>query len=189
MMSYLDDESIGASTTKTPSQSMSSVDPLVEHGNIDNSNKRPKNMINQKKKRRKHSRKEKTDLISFDDIAEEGISSDDDHDGSHTHENQSSINETPSFVGRRVVSNSNEPTNRSNISSMLQHLLSATSKLESQYLRPLLVAQERTETLTKSLFANQKKIAKALRKQKVTLNFVQMFRVDVLLYISRSIFH
>jgi hypothetical protein len=41
--------------------------------------------------------------------------------------------------------------------------------------RPLLVAQERNETLTKSLFANQKKIAKALRKQKVSLRFVQMF--------------
>jgi len=189
MMSYLEEESIGTSTRKIPSQSMSSVDPLTEVGNVDKSNKRPKHTINQKNKRRKHSHKEKTALISFDDIAEEEISSDDDHDGSHTHENQSSTNKTPSFVGRRVVSNSNEPTNRSNTPSMLQQLLAATSKLESQYLRPLLVAQERTETLTKSLFTNQKKIAKALRKQKVTLNFVQMFRVDVLLYISRSIFH
>ncbi len=188
-MFYLDEESIGASTKKTSSQSISSVDPLIEHGDINKLNKRPKHTINQKNKRRKNSRKEKTDLISFDDIAEEEISSDDDHDGSHIHGNQSSINETPSFVGRRVVPNSNEPTNRSNISSTLRQLLSATSKLESQYLRPLLVAQERIETLTKSLFTNQKKIAKALRKQKVTLSFVQMFRVDVLLYISRSVFH
>ncbi|CAF1676413.1 unnamed protein product, partial [Adineta ricciae] len=48
----------------------------------------------------------------------------------------------------------------------------ATSKLESQYLRPLLVAQERTETLIKSLFANQKKIAKALRKQKINISLI-----------------
>ncbi len=174
-MSYLEDESIGTSTRKAPSQSMSSVDPSIEAGNVDKSNKRSKHMANQKNKRRKHSHKEKTALISFDDIAEEEISSDDDHDESHTRENQSSTNETPSFAGRRIVSDSNEPTNRSNTSSILQQLLAVTSKLESQYLRPLLVAQERTETLTKSLFANQKKIAKALRKQKVTLGFVQMF--------------
>jgi hypothetical protein len=174
MISYLDNEVIDTSTRKSPSQSILSADPPPELGNVDKSNKRPKQTINQKNKRRKHSHKEKTDLISFDDIGEGEISSDDDRDGRRAQENQSSINETPSFVGRRVVPSSNESVNRSNSSSILQQLLAATSKLESQYLRPLLIAQERSETLTKCLFDNQKKIAKALRKQKVMLDFIQM---------------
>ena len=54
---------------------------------------------------------------------------------------------------------------------MTQQLLATTLKLESQYLCPLLVAQERTKAVTKCLNINQKKIQRAFRKRKVILPF------------------
>jgi hypothetical protein len=149
-----------------------SVDTPPERENADKSNKLPKHTSNQKNKRRKHSHKEKTSTISFDDVGVGDISSDDDPEERRVQENQSSINETPSFVGRRVVRSADESINRSSTSSTLQQLLTVTSKFESQYLRPLLVGQERIEIMAKSLYDNQRKIAKALRKQKVTLIFL-----------------
>jgi hypothetical protein len=128
--------------------------------------RRSKNDDEAKKKRQKQSEKDKTNVTSFDDPQGEN-SSDDDDQQTFVRDHQPLNKETPTFAGQRVVATTNEQPNYSNLSSMFQRLLASTSKIESQYLRPLLIAQERTETLTKCLFENQKKIQKVLRKQKV----------------------
>jgi hypothetical protein len=128
-------------------------------------------------KRRKHCEKENNTYATFDDVNDEEITSDSDLeqtsilDKSCVHPNRSSTISTPTFVGRHVTANDTESVQRATTSSMFQQLLGFTSKLESQYLRPLLVAQERTETMIKNLYANQQKIQKILRKQKVLLGF------------------
>lgn len=126
-------------------------------------------------KRRKHSSKEKRTTVTFDDSL-----SDEDSDETVAvvesreqvqplvNQNRSSSAETPQFSGRRVTPKPpNETANQPNISSILQQILGSTNKLESQYLRSLVVGQERLETMTKCIFANQKKIQKTLRKHKV----------------------
>jgi hypothetical protein len=124
-------------------------------------------------KRRKHSSNEKIALISFDDDVDETDSSNHGEEESRLTEKRSSTGITPSFVGHRVIASPAHSTHRSTVSSMTQQLLAATWKLESQHLRPLLVAQERTEAMTKCLIINQKKIQRALRKQKVSLPFFE----------------
>lgn len=102
-------------------------------------------------------------------------SSNDGREESRLQERQSSTGDIPSFVGQRVIASPTHATHRSTVSSMTQQLLAMTSKLESQYLRPLLAAQERTEAIVKCLIINQKKIEKALRKQKVILIVFKYF--------------
>jgi glycyl-tRNA synthetase beta subunit len=53
-------------------------------------------------------------------------------------------------------------------SSTLQKILTMTNKFESQYLKPILLKLEKTESALKCLYANQKKIQNSLRKQKVS---------------------
>ena len=84
------------------------------------------------------------------------------------------------FVGRHVTPDDTETTQRATTSSMFQQLMGTTSKIESQYLRPLLVAQERIEKMIKNLFTNQQKIQKTLRKQKVLL----ILRYDIQIIFS-----
>jgi len=50
----------------------------------------------------------------------------------------------------------------------LQKILTMTNKFESQYLKPILLKLEKTESALKCLYANQKKIQNSLRKQKVS---------------------
>ena len=92
----------------------------------------------------------------------------------HTHTNQFSAHETPTFVGRRIIENDKKSKNKSPdlSSSTINQLLALTTKFETQYLKPLLVGQERIEGMTKCLFANQKKIQNILRKQKVIDNLL-----------------
>ena len=139
-------------------------------GKVDMSNKRnQKHVHDPKNKRRKHSTKEKAAVTSFDDDPDEADSSDEGEEESCVRDKQATTGTIPAFVGQRVIASPTRPNPRSSVSSMTQQLLAATSKIESQYLRPLLVAQERTEAMTKCLFINQKKIQKALRNQKVML--------------------
>ena len=126
-------------------------------------------------KRRKISSKEKRTAVTFDDSFSDGDLDEAAADvesreqvQSMANKNRSSSNETPQFSGRRVTpKTTNETATEPNISSILQRILGTTNKLESQYLRSLLVGQERLETMTKCIFANQKKIQKTLRKHKV----------------------
>ena len=137
-------------------------------GKMEMSNKRHQKHANDSKnKRRKHSTREKAAVTSFDDDPDEAASSDEEEGEGRGQNEQASTGTIPAFVGQRVIASPSRPNSRSSVSSMTQQLLAATSKLESQYLRPLLVAQERTEAMTKCLFINQKKIQKALRSQKV----------------------
>ena len=142
--------------------------------------KRPQKHVNaSKSKHRKHHHKEKATVRSFDDDVE--IDSSDDGEGEDCIQTKKSATaNTPAFVGHRIVSDlpQSTPTPRSTVSSMMQQLLAATSKLESQYLRSLVVAQERTEAMTKCLFVNQKKIQKTLRKQKVSSSLFKTTRDD-----------
>ena len=139
-------------------------------GDTNKPSKRPQRHVSaSKSKRRKQHHKEKATARSFDDDVEIDSSNDgEEEDCIQT--KKSSTDNTPAFVGHRIISDppQSAPTPRSTVSSMMQQLLAATSKLESQYLRPLVVAQERTEAMTKCLFVNQKKIQKTSRKQKVS---------------------
>lgn len=105
-------------------------------------------------KRRKHSSKEKIALISFDDDVDEANSSNGGEEESCLTKKRSSIGITPSFVAHRVIASPTHSTHRSTVSSTTQQLFAATWKLESQYLRPLLVAEERTEATTKCSIIN-----------------------------------
>lgn len=160
---YLDDKTIECGTTQTTSITNGLSNDRTSH---QSAKRRSKKHDETKKKRQKQVDKDKTHTTSFDDPQDEN-SSDDDHQQASVRDHHSSNNDTPTFAGQRVVATTNEQPNYSNLLSMFQRLLASTSKIESQYLRPLLVAQERTETLIKCLFENQKKIQKVLRKQKV----------------------
>ena len=139
-------------------------------------NKRPQKHANpSKSKHRKQFSKEKATVSSFDDDGVIDSSNDGDEDDCIQTKKTSTAN-TPAFVGHRIASDppQSTPNPRSTVSSMMQQLLAVTSKLESQYLRPLVVAQERIEAMTKCLFVNQKKIQKTLRKQKVSSSLFKM---------------
>ncbi|CAF5021510.1 unnamed protein product, partial [Rotaria sp. Silwood1] len=126
-----------------------------------------------KHKRRKQSQHE-TSVTLFEPFDNTDSESNDNEDESsansrhHVDTNQLLIDETPTFVGRQVIENNKKSKNTSAklSSSANQQLTAFMSKLESQYLRPLLVGQERIESMAKGLFANQKKIQRILRKQK-----------------------
>ncbi|CAF3958536.1 unnamed protein product [Rotaria sp. Silwood1] len=128
-----------------------------------------------KHKRRKQSQHE-TSVTLFEPFDNTDSESNDNEDESsansrhHVDTNQLLIDETPTFVGRQVIENNKKSKNTSAklSSSANQQLTAFMSKLESQYLRPLLVGQERIESMAKGLFANQKKIQRILRKQKLS---------------------
>lgn len=169
--------------------------PLLESTNTNDSEKRHENKkVKYKSNKRKHFHAEKDTNTTFDDLDNNEVSANKAHDemcGSGEgciEENQSSTINTPTFAGRRVTSGANGSTGQPNVSSMFQQLLGITSKMESQYLRPLLVAQERTETTIKCLLANQQKIQKALRKQKVLYSFKKRLPV-IMLFIDKYIFN
>jgi hypothetical protein len=127
-------------------------------------------------KRRKQCEKEKVDDVSFDNVNDAGISSDSDLEQSLMvnqpliRPNRSSVNDIPSFVGHHVTPVDTEPTRRTSTSSTCQQILTILSKIESQFLRPLVVSQDRTETMLKNLYKNQLKIQRTLRKQKVNID-------------------
>ncbi|CAF5022300.1 unnamed protein product, partial [Rotaria socialis] len=107
---------------------------------------------------------------NMDNTLDDSDTSDDEHaadDEHHTCTNQLS-DQVPTFNGHLVTS-SKKSNKRSCVtsSSEIQHLLSLTQKLETQYLKPMLVRQDRLETMMRNSFAKQKKIQKILRKQKV----------------------
>ena len=128
-------------------------------------------------KRRKYGEKEKMDDVSFDNVNEEGTSSDSDAEQtslvnrSVIPPSRSSSAGVPSFVGRLVTPVDTDPAPRTSTSSTCRQILETLSKLESQCLRSLLVSQERCETMLKNLYKNQLKIQKTLRKQKVVVAF------------------
>ena len=174
-VSILDKTHIDQPIPASPSESSLSSNTPVAIGNIDKSNKHhSKHSVDPKNKRRKNSHREKTVLTSFDDIEQE-ISSDDNHDDTGGQENQYSTSNTPFFVGRRIMANAKESSNQSNTSSMLRQTSASLTKMEFQYLPNLIVGQERIEASLKCLLANQKKIQKCLRKQKVTLDWFECF--------------
>ncbi|CAF3911792.1 unnamed protein product [Rotaria sp. Silwood1] len=131
-------------------------------------------------KRFKHKRRKQsqhgTSVMLFEPFDNTDSESNDNEDESsansrhHVDTNQLLIDETPTFVGRQVIENNKKSKNTSAklSSSANQQLTAFMSKLESQYLRPLLVGQERIESMAKGLFANQKKIQRVLRKQKLS---------------------
>ncbi|CAF0879857.1 unnamed protein product [Rotaria sp. Silwood1] len=85
----------------------------------------------------------------------------------HVDTNQLLQDQTPKFAGHEVIENKKlKSTSAKSSSSSDQQLMACLSKFESQYLGPLLVGQERIETMVKGLFANHKKIQNILRKQK-----------------------
>ena len=189
MISYLDDDSATTLTIQRPIQSTISLGGSHERNITEKTNKRSNHSVDHHKKRRKIFHKESTRVVSFDDIPAGEISSDDDCQGHEDQENQTLIRETPSFVGRRLLPAIDETTSRSNASLVPQQLLSIVSKFESQYLRPLLVAQERIEAITKGLHDNQRKIVKALRRQQVIMIFIQIFELTLHFLTYRFIFH
>jgi hypothetical protein len=135
-----------------------------------------KDMSTSKHKRHKQSHNETSSTVLLDQFDSTDSASNDSENelpttggDSHVHTNQSATNETPTFVGWRVIEDNKKSKKRSDTlpSSATQQLLTFSTKLESQYLRPLLVGQERIEAMIKCLFANQKKIQNILRKQKV----------------------
>lgn len=126
-------------------------------------------------KRRKHCEKEKIIDISFDNVDDEGHSSDSDLERTSTVNqsfaplNRSSTTGMPSFVGHHVTPVDVEPAPRTSTSLTCQKILTILSKMELQFLHPLVVSQQRNETMLKHLYKNQLKIQKTLRKQKVTV--------------------
>ncbi|CAF4396660.1 unnamed protein product, partial [Rotaria sp. Silwood2] len=137
-----------------------------------------------KHKRRKQSQHE-TSITSFepfepfDNTDSEPNDNEDESSANgrhHVDTNQLSRDETPTFVGRPVIKNNKKSKNTSAkfSSSANQQLMVCMNKLESQYLRPLLVGQERIESMAKGLFANQKKIQNILRKQKVNISLLDV---------------
>ena len=157
---------INQSPAKLSSRSPPSTNKSIAIGKVGEANKRrSKHSIDQKNKRRKTSHREATSITAFDDV-EEDVSSDDDHDEEGAQVILCST-DTPSFIGRRVLSNPKQSNSHSNMLLSLQEILAFLSKIESQYLQKVVVAQERTEASLKCLLANQKKMQKALRKQKV----------------------
>ncbi|CAM4813471.1 unnamed protein product [Rotaria magnacalcarata] len=105
----------------------------------------------------------------MDNTLDDSDTSDDEH---HTCTNQSS-DQVPTFNGHLVTS-SKKSNKRSCVtsSSEIQQLLSLTQKLETQYLKPMLVRQDRLESMMRNSFANQKKIQNILRKQKMNILLV-----------------
>ena len=119
------------------------VDVSSTLGNSDRSNKRhQRHATASTNKRRQQSSKGKTAITSSDDDDDEADSSNDGQEESHLQDKQSLTGISPAFVGHRVRASPTHSTPRSTASSMAQQLLASTSKRESQYLRPLLVAQE-----------------------------------------------
>lgn len=107
--------------------------------------------------------------------------SDDEHSNDDEHHictKQPSSDQIPTFNGRTVTNTkkSNKPTNTTS-SSEIQQLLSLTKKLETQYLKPMLVRLERLETMTQNSFSNQKKIQNILRKQNVMFYLLIVIRI------------
>ena len=128
--------------------------------------------------RQQQSRQKPLPNVSFDEIDSSSSSSSESEDEApvNTHvrsqTNQLTTNETPTFVGRHVTedntkSKSKKPKSSTSTSSTLQQLLTTMKKFESQYLKPILLKQERNESTLKCLYANQKKMQSTLRKQKV----------------------
>lgn len=72
---------------------------------------------------------------------------------------------TPTFHGRRLT---NVTTNYSS-SNKLAETDNFYQRMETKYLMPLLVCQERLEKMINLIYKNQKKIQKALNKQQVLL--------------------
>ena len=71
---------------------------------------------------------------------------------------------TPTFRGRRLIHGA---TNDSTTSQKLAETDSFFQRIETKYLAPLAVAQERLEKMIKSIYKNQMKIQKALNKRQV----------------------
>ncbi|CAF2858635.1 unnamed protein product [Rotaria sp. Silwood2] len=125
-----------------------------------------KNTYNLKRKRHKQSHNETSSTVSFGKFDNTDSDSNDseneqlDNSEHNIHTNQPSTEQTPIFLGCSVPQNNKKSKNESAkvSSSVTQQLLAFTNKLESQYLKPILVTHERIETLTKKLFNNQKKI-------------------------------
>ena len=136
-------------------------------------------------KHRKHSSKEKATVRSFDDNHDETDSSNDGEREDRIQKKQSSTVSNQTFVGDRVISDPPQSTPRSSVSSRMQQLLAATSKLQSQYLHPFVVAQERTEAMTQCLFNNRKKIPYVgFEKAEGEFEFIQMSCVGSFLSFS-----
>ena len=105
-----------------------------------------------------------------DNTLDDSNTSDGEHSADDEHHNciNQSSDQVPTFSGCLATSSkkSNERSRRTS-SSEIQQLLSFTHKLETQYLKPMLVRQDRLETMMRNSFSNQKKIQNILRKQKV----------------------
>ncbi|CAF4908647.1 unnamed protein product, partial [Rotaria socialis] len=133
-----------------------------------------KNMSNLKHKRHKKSHNVTSSAVLFDqfnNMNNESSDSEDELINNSEHRidtNELSSNGAPKFVGCHITGENNRSKSASGqlSSSTTQQLSTFMNKLESQYLRPLLVGQERIEERIKCLFANQKKIQNVLRKQK-----------------------
>ncbi|CAF1539858.1 unnamed protein product, partial [Rotaria sordida] len=139
-------------------------------------------MSNLKHKRRKHSHEEtlSTTLLHLSDNTDRESNDSENElpviDESRGHTNQLSTTATPTFAGHCVVENNKKSKKKpaESSSSGVQQLLAFMTKLESQYLRPLLAGQARIEAITKCLFDNQKKIQNVLRKQKMNIALLEM---------------
>ncbi|CAF0999379.1 unnamed protein product [Rotaria magnacalcarata] len=150
----------------------------VSRSILESKRKNQKRTSNLKHKRRKQSPSGTASielLDQFNNTDDESDDSEDEQSGNserYVHPNQSTTDQAPSFVGRPVIEKIKKSKNKSTkiSSSVIQQLLSFTSKLESQYLKPILIAQDRLETMTKNLFVNQKKMEKVLRKQKMNIS-------------------
>lgn len=142
------------------------------------SKKHHHNTSNLKQKRFKQSNSESAPTTScqkLDDTLSDSNNSDSEHpveDEHHICANKSSSDQAPTFHGH-PVSNTKKSNNQPCAAASLeiQQLLSFTKKLESQYLKPMLVRQERLEEMSHNLFSNQMKIRNVLRKQKVIDHF------------------
>ncbi|CAF3793886.1 unnamed protein product [Rotaria magnacalcarata] len=140
----------------------------VSRSILESKRKNQKRTSNLKHKRRKQSPSGTASielLDQFNNTDDESDDSEDEQSGNserYVHPNQSTTDQAPSFVGRPVIEKIKKSKNKSTkiSSSVIQQLLSFTSKLESQYLKPILIAQDRLETMTKNLFVNQKKMEK-----------------------------
>ena len=163
----------------SPALTFDASSPLPASMNLNNSKKKRhiSKTATTTTKRRKHCEKEKMADVSFDNVNEEGTSSNSDAEQTSSvnrsiiHPSRSSSAGVPSFVGRHVTPVDTDPAPRTSTSSTCRRILEMLSKLESQCLRPLLVSQDRCETMLKNLYKNQLKIQKTLRKQKVAVAF------------------
>ncbi|CAF1084748.1 unnamed protein product [Rotaria magnacalcarata] len=145
-----------------------------------------KNMSNLKHKRHKKSHNVTSSAVLFDqfnNMNNESSDSEDELINNSEHRidtNELSSNGAPKFVGCHITGENNRSKSASGqlSSSTTQQLSTFMNKLESQYLRPLLVGQERIEERIKCLFANQKKIQNVLRKQKVNISLLELDEKD-----------